>query len=290
MRIDTKTRSSPLRRRLRRLGPWERREEARAFIELQHREAGLPERSARTRVRQVLAELSRHGWYEHTPQELAFGARVAWRNHARCIGRLFWRSLEVIDCRTVHEPDGIATQVFAHMRAADASGGIRSLISVFPPVRGDRLPPHIESRQIAQYAGYGQSGGSILGDPLNAEATRIAISLGWKPPETPGRFDLLPLLLRDAGDRRSFVPIPPGTVKEVPIRHPHIAALSELELRWYSVPCISGMILSIGGIDYPCAPFNGFYMGTEIASRNFTDERRYDLLPEVARAIGLDPR
>jgi nitric-oxide synthase len=49
------------------------------------------------------------------------------------------------------------------------------------------------------------------------------------------------------------------------------------------------MILTIGGIEYPCAPFNGFYMCTEIASRNLGDERRYNVLPAVARALGHDP-
>ena len=33
-----------------------------------------------------------------------------------------------------------------------------------------------------------------------------------------------------------------------------------------AVPLVSGMILTIGEVDYPCAPFNGFYFGTEIAS------------------------
>jgi len=47
--------------------------------------------------------------------------------------------------------------------------------------------------------------------------------------------------------------------------------------------------MTIGGIEYPCAPFNGFYMGTEIGSRNFSDRKRYDLLPIVANALGLDP-
>ena len=77
-------------------------------------------------------------------------------------------------------------------------------------------------------------------------------------------------------------------MREVPIRHPTDPAIAELGLRWYAVPCVSDMILTIGGIDYPCAPFNGFYMGTEIASRNFADENRYDLLPRVARALGED--
>jgi nitric-oxide synthase, bacterial len=83
--------------------------------------------------------------------------------------------------------------------------------------------------------------------------------------------------------------LPAGAVREVPIRHPDQGALEALCLRWYAVPCVSDMILTIGGIDYPCAPFNGFYMATEIASRNLADRDRYDLLPAIARAFGLDP-
>ena len=108
MRIDTKTTSNPLRRRLRRLGAWERREEAIAFLDLHARESGAESSVASTRRRTVLRDLARHGWYEHTPEELAFGARVAWRHHARCIGRLFWQSLEVVDCRSIVEPEAIA--------------------------------------------------------------------------------------------------------------------------------------------------------------------------------------
>ena len=33
-----------------------------------------------------------------------------------------------------------------------------------------------------------------------------------------------------------------------------------------AVPLVSDMILTIGGVDYPWAPFNGFYFGTKIAS------------------------
>jgi nitric-oxide synthase len=48
------------------------------------------------------------------------------------------------------------------------------------------------------------------------------------------------------------------------------------------------MILTIGGIDYPCAPFNGYYMSTEIANRDLADERRYDLLPEIADCMEIE--
>lgn len=287
MRIDTKTTSNPLRRRLRRIGAWERREEAIAFLDLHARESGAESSVASTRRRTVLRDLARHGWYEHTPEELAFGARVAWRHHARCIGRLFWQSLEVVDCRNIVEPEAIAEQAFGHMREAGAGGAIRPRITIFAPVRGQALPAYIESRQIAQYAGYLDDRGTVTGDPLHAEATRVAMSLGWAPPPSRGRFDLLPLILRDSTGRRLIVPLPEGTAREIPIHHPAVRAFDELGLRWYAVPCVSGMVLTIGGVDYPCSPFNGFYMGTEIASRNLADERRYDLLPEVASALGL---
>src|ERR1700722_12498721 len=41
------------------------------------------------------------GTYRHTAAELTFAAQVAWRNSARCIGRLYWRSLRVRDRRNV---------------------------------------------------------------------------------------------------------------------------------------------------------------------------------------------
>lgn len=283
---DRKVRSSPLGRRLRRLTRGERIEEAVEFVRRFHRESGLHEESSRSRVREVSRLLRRTGHYDHTPEELAFGARIAWRNHARCIGRLLWNSLEVIDCRERVEPDAIASGAMDHLRNATGSGSIRSICTIFAPVIGERIPGYIESRQLVQYAGYADAQ-PALGDPLNAEATRIAMSLGWKPPLERSRFDVLPLIARDRRERRSIFAIPSDTVREVAIAHPDKPEFESLGLRWYAVPCVSGMILSIGGIEYPCAPFNGFYMSTEIASRNLGDERRYNLLPEVARCLGM---
>ncbi len=34
-------------------------------------------------------------------------AKLAWRNNARCIGRLFWESLHLFDARSVDSPEGI---------------------------------------------------------------------------------------------------------------------------------------------------------------------------------------
>ena len=41
----------------------------------------------------VRAQIAATGTYVHTPDELAYGAKMAWRNSSRCIGRLYWRSL-----------------------------------------------------------------------------------------------------------------------------------------------------------------------------------------------------
>jgi nitric-oxide synthase len=286
--VDTKTASDPLRRRLRRLSGAERREEAVAFLRRFHAENGLPAAALRDRQREVIASLARHGHYDHTPEELGFGARLAWRNHARCIGRRLWKSLEVVDCRHVVAPDDMAGRIVDHMRSALGDGRIRSIITIFAPVRGDALPNIVESPQITRYAGY-VAQDRVIGDPDGVTATRNAIALGWRPPEEPGDFDLLPFIIREPGGRRRIYETPADAVREIPIVHPRFPGLGALGLRWYAVPCVSDMILTIGGVDYPCCPFNGYYLCTEIASRNLTDKRRYDLLERIADALG-EPR
>lgn len=279
----------PLERRLRHLSGLERREEAYAFLKRFHDEGGGSAAALRRRWAEVGRQLRRYDHYEHTPEELAFGARLAWRGNGRCIGRLLWDSLEVFDCRNLTEPAQMAERIEQHMRDALGDGRVRSLISVFAPVRGSELPAYVESGQITQYAGHLRPDGSVLGDRRNVEATRICRSLGWAPVGEDGAFDILPVLIRDRHDRRSLFALRDEVVRKVGIAHPHHPDLAAMGLQWYAVPCVSDMILTVGGIDYPCAPFNGFYMGTEIASRNLVDRQSYDLLPAIARTFGLDP-
>lgn len=47
------------------------------------------------RVNEVASEIDATGSYQLTPEELAFGAKQAWRNAPRCIGRIQWSNLQV---------------------------------------------------------------------------------------------------------------------------------------------------------------------------------------------------
>ncbi|MFT8225083.1 nitric oxide synthase oxygenase, partial [Streptococcus agalactiae] len=89
------------------------------------------------------------------------------------------------------------------------------------------------------------------------------------------------------GKTPMYKEIPKEEVKEVPIEHPEYP-ISSLGAKWYGVPMISDMRLEIGGISYTAAPFNGWYMGTEIGARNLADHDRYNLLPAVAEMMDLD--
>ena len=239
------------------------------------------------RLTAVWEEVAGTGTYRHTPDELVFGARVAWRNSNRCIGRLYWRSLQVRDLRQVTEAEAVAEECADHLRIATNDGRIRPLISVFAPDAPGLPGPRIRSDQLIRYAGHRAADGSVIGDPRTAELTELAVRLGWEPGEkTP--FDVLPLVVEAAGDRARLFPLPPDAVLEVPLDHPDRPWSTQWGLRWYAVPAVSDMCLEIGGVCYPAAPFNGWYMGTEIGARNLADTDRYDLLPRVARSLGLD--
>ncbi|MCK5829451.1 MAG: nitric oxide synthase oxygenase [Methylococcales bacterium] len=173
IKADSKVRSSTLRRRLRQLSPAEIREEAIVFIEQFYRENNLSSQAAENRTKEVLRDLKKHGFYTHTFAELEFGSRVAWRNHSRCIGRLLWRSLKVIDCREFTQINGITDHLVDHIDKAQGNGKIQSIISIFSPVIGNQTPAFIESRQLIQYAGYAGSGKPTIGDPITIESTEL---------------------------------------------------------------------------------------------------------------------
>ncbi|MEU6467639.1 nitric oxide synthase oxygenase [Streptomyces sp. NPDC046976] len=238
------------------------------------------------RLGQVVAEIDATGTYRHTSEELAFGARVAWRNSSRCIGRAYWNSLRVVDRRDVTTPEEIHRHLCDHLRQATNAGRIRPVISIFAPDTPGRPAARVWNAQLIKYAGYRQQDGTVLGDAASLDFTDVVRKLGWQAPQGP--FDVLPLVIEAAGDKPQVFELPSDLIRQVPITHPDHPQIADLALRWYAVPAISNMRLRIGGIDYPLAPFNGWYMGTEIGARNLVDEDRFNLLPTVAECLGLD--
>ncbi|KFV65861.1 Nitric oxide synthase, endothelial, partial [Dryobates pubescens] len=226
------------------------------------------------------------GPYQLLEPELVFGAKQAWRNAARCVGRIQWNKLQVFDARDCANAAQMFSFLCSHIQYATNRGNIRSAITIFPPRAPGRGDFRIWNSQLIRYAGYRQPDGSIRGDPANVDITELCIQHGWTP--GGGRFDVLPLLLQGPDDPPELFPLPPELVLEVPLQHPTLPWFEELGLRWYALPAVSNMLLEIGGLQFPAAPFNGWYMGTEIGTRNLCDRHRYNLLPEVAEHMGLD--
>jgi nitric-oxide synthase len=260
--------------------------EALDFLEAFALEKKIYSQAHAVRAAQVEKEIASTGTWTPTFEELEHGARMAWRNNARCIGRLFWPSLKVCDLRHISEPSEVHQAVLEHLQTATNGGKIQPLITVFAPATDDGPTVRIWNHQLLGYAGYEQPDGSILGDPKNLAFTREAQALGWKGAGT--RFDLLPLIIQKRGCAPVLFPPPHDQALEIPLTHPTLPWFSDLGLKWYAVPILSDMKLRIGGIDFPAAPFNGWYMGTEIGSRDLGDEGRYDMLPAIAEKMGIN--
>lgn len=257
--------------------------EATEFIQNCYAELNKTSVELDARLAQMKASIIETGTYTHSYEELSHGARMAWRNSNRCIGRLFWERLEIIDHRGLQETDHVAEALFNHIERATNDGRIKPIISIFPQEHQGRSI-RIWNHQLLRYAGY-QNDGVVVGDPASLQFTEVCRSFGWEG--EGGHFDILPLVIDDGDGKPVWYDIPKDIVMEVPITHETYKGINELQMKWYAVPIISDMKLVIGGISYCAAPFNGWYMGTEIGARNLVDETRYNMLPKVAAAMGL---
>ncbi|WP_433747189.1 nitric oxide synthase oxygenase [Falsibacillus pallidus] len=260
-------------------------EQAKDFIEICYRELNKDEPQLEQRLAAVKHEIEETGTYEHTFEELEHGAKMAWRNSNRCIGRLFWNSLHVVDAREAATEEEVKAHLLNHIEYAANGGKILPTITVFKAATGPEDRIRIWNHQLIRYAGY-ESDEGILGDPASINFTKECEKLGWKGDGT--HFDVLPLVIQVGQNQPVWSEIPKELVLEVEIEHPEYEWFRDLGLKWYAVPIISDMKLEIGGIDYEAAPFNGWYMGTEIGARNLADDFRYNALPKIASCMGLD--
>ena len=265
-----------------------RRIEAAEFQGLLLREGIVDQATHGRRLREINSSFAESGDYEQTAAEVQHGCRVAWRANPRCIGRLPWSTLRVLDRRHLDTPDAIFEACVEHLRFATNGGRLRPVMSVF--AAGDaRRAPRIWNPQLIRYAGWRRSDGTVLGDPAQVEFTEMLHELGWRPAQRTA-FTVLPVVIQVGHSRSRLFDLPADAVQEVPISHPEFTWFAELGLRWHAVPMVSNLALEVGGVRYPAAPFSGWYMSTEVAARNLADADRYDKLPIIARWMGLNTR
>nr|XP_032513721.1 nitric oxide synthase-like protein [Danaus plexippus plexippus] len=240
------------------------------------------------RWKTVQEEVAKTGTYQLTTTELVFGAKLAWRNASRCIGRIQWSKLQVFDCRQVTTTSGMFEALCNHIKYSTNKGNIRSAITVFPQRTDGKHDYRIWNSQLISYAGYKMPDGTVLGDPMHCEFTELCLKLGWKPQRTA--WDILPLVLSANGKDPDYFEIPRDLVMEIHMSHPTYEWFEELQLRWYALPAVSSMRFDCGGIEFTANAFNGWYMSTEIGCRNFCDNNRLNMLEKVAEKMGLDTR
>ena len=273
--------------------------QAEAFVSSMQQFEDRPSNSDKwtQRLNSIKQSIEETGTYTHTSEELSFGAKLAWRNSNRCIGRHFWRQLDVFDCRTLNTKESVLEALKNHVSFSYNKGAIKSAVTIFAPKDKTSAslpsdPVRILNHQLIRYAGFKNNDGSILGDPYSVSFTQHLEKHGWKPSEKTS-FTAMPWLIQINGETQEPYPVfeeHPHLLTEVQIEHPENTAFKTLGLKWYSTPILSDMALLIGGIHYPCAPFNGWYMGTEIGARNLADENRYDYLPQIAEIFQLNTK
>ena len=106
--------------------------------------------------------------------------------------------------------------------------------------------------------------------------------LGWKG--NNGKFDVLPIILSNDGNPK-YYQLPDEIISKVQIKHPSIKAIDDLNLQWFGVPMVSGMLFEVGGLQFPAVPFNGWFVSVEIL-RNLMEPSRFALQKVIADAIG----
>ena len=66
-------------------------------------------------------------------------------------------------------------------------------------------------------------------------------------------------------------------VKVNNLKNVRLPAIGDLKFQWYGLPSVAGMMLEVGGLQFPASPFGGWYCSVEIV-RNILEPHRYDLM------------
>lgn len=155
-------------------------QEATDYLILFAREQNLSAEDLEQRLNQIYQEYEETGTYWQLTEELAYGAKVAWRNSVNCIGRIGWQSLTVRDLRHLTTAEDIFAAIVEHIELATNQGKIRPTISIFAPQKPGKEGIRIWNPLLIRYAGYRQPDGRVIGDPDKVELTEICQSMGWR--------------------------------------------------------------------------------------------------------------
>uniref|UniRef100_A0A8B9R5V7 Nitric oxide synthase n=1 Tax=Astyanax mexicanus TaxID=7994 RepID=A0A8B9R5V7_ASTMX len=174
------------------------------------------------RLEEVKKEIETSGTYQLKDTELIYGAKHAWRNAARCVGRIQWSKLQVFDARDCTTAHGMFNYICNHIKYATNKGNLRYALEQFIALDFMDLGAF-----VLQAASYRQPPvGSVLQAASCRQRPTICIQQGWKAPK--GRFDVLPLLLQANGNDPELFEIPDDLVLEVNITHPNFIMAEQL--------------------------------------------------------------
>nr|ALQ78661.1 inducible nitric oxide synthase [Tigriopus japonicus] len=261
--------------------------EAQKFLTECYREWGRDENELNQRLSAVKTEIDETGSYDLTSAEMELGGKLAWRNSPRCPGRIQWKNLKFFDCRQTSSLEEVFEAICRHIEFSTNDGNIKPAITVFPKrTFGEPDVVRIWNLQLITYAGYLQEDGTVIGDKVNTEITQLCLSLGWKPKYT--YFDVLPIILSGPDGEPHFFEIPEKLIKRVKIEHPRYPQFEKLGLEWFALPAVSSMMFEIGGLEFPAAPFSGWYSLPEVAVRDILDKQRYNMAKPIAKILNLD--
>jgi len=269
--------------------------EALEYQRLLWKEDQQTEQEYMARCEEILQKIESTGTYKLTTKELAYSVQVAWRNAPKCVGRKFWKLLNLIDRRDCYDPDEMWTHMKDHMVEAWNGGQIRPTATVFPPPRSFEREKNDQytrmlTNQYYRYCGWVMKDGSILGDPANVAQTKwTQDTFGWDiEHDKRTRFDILPIVWRTDDGKFHWREVPDTHRYTINIRHPDYDFFEELQLEWFAIPAVVNMYLDVGGHRFRNVPFNGWFLSYEVATLDLAHHKRYNVLPEIAEAMNLD--
>lgn len=168
---------------------------------------------------------------------------------------------------------------------------LQSVMTVFRPKKPDE-PWGIKfwSDQLVRYACYELEDGTFVGDLANKGLTKYLIEKKlWVPPVPRTQHDVLPVVFKMPNRDQPFVhQFDKKFVDEADIFHPKYPKVAKLHHKWASVPAINVFNMNLGGVDYGCTPFNGWFCSVEIV-RDLM-ERYQGASEKWAAAIGINPK